>query len=270
MSTVIRKMCYEGFLQELKSSGSADRTISAYMKDLTHCFEHLGFCFEDAADEELASIRAEQITGYLQSLGRKGASFSTVKRNLASVRRFFDYLVSSGSVRQNPAKDLRLSSLEGEPLSEERILSIFALLASRSRLGGVAIHLRDELILLFMIFLGVREYRIPKLTLQNLRRGEYGLSLRLTRHWTAPIDGVILSRLHAYLKLREGSCDALFLAVRRHRHIASSAVGDLLQGISDGVRVSLEPRILHSTYLWLQNNPEKCDALLAKIAVLES
>jgi site-specific recombinase XerD len=262
---VIQKECYSGFVAELKRRGAAERSISAYCVDLGQFFRFHGLSFRDVTQSEIASLPPDAVTSFVSALVEGGGEFTTARRHLSSLRTFYDYLVTRGFLQENPARGIRLSSLSGNLLSEEKILKIFEYLSAKDQFGGEPFRLRDELILLFMLFLGVKSYWIPKLTLSDLRKGDPAPVLRVSRKKSLPVDGAILERLREYLKIRPQGSMALFASHRKDHAIPLSALESLLAKVSSGIGEDLSHATMNQTSLWLQQNPERSNEILAKI-----
>jgi integrase/recombinase XerC len=82
----------EEFRQYLEGKrGSSDRTVRAYLTDVT------------MALSEMDTFETTHIETYLSSLSGRGTARSTVARKLAALRAYGDYLSFKGSNRENPA-----------------------------------------------------------------------------------------------------------------------------------------------------------------------
>jgi integrase/recombinase XerC len=80
------------FRQYLEGNrGSSDRTVRAYLTDVT------------MALSEMDTFETTDIETYLSSLSGRGTARSTVARKLAALRAYGDYLSANGSRRENPA-----------------------------------------------------------------------------------------------------------------------------------------------------------------------
>lgn len=87
---------YENYLTKVKMASS--NTISSYIRDIRQYAEWL----QRRAGIDLAETSQEQIKEYLQSLQDQGKSGATISRALASLKNFYSYLVTSGSLEQSP------------------------------------------------------------------------------------------------------------------------------------------------------------------------
>ena len=93
---------YENYLSKVKQASS--NTVSSYMRDIRQFADWL------QAREDTAVVDATQlnISNYLAHLEDEGRSGATVSRNLASLKNFYAYLVSSGFVEKTPVIDIHI------------------------------------------------------------------------------------------------------------------------------------------------------------------
>lgn len=94
---------YENYLSKVKQA--SENTISSYMRDIRQFSQWL------RANVNIDVIDAEQqnITEYLAHLEQEGRTGATVSRNLASLKNFYSYVVSSGFLEKTPVIDIRVS-----------------------------------------------------------------------------------------------------------------------------------------------------------------
>lgn len=93
---------YENYLSKVKQASS--NTISSYMRDIRQFAQWL------RESEELDVVEASQlnISGYLSHLESDGRSGATISRNLASLKNFYAYVVSSGFLEHSPVVDIHV------------------------------------------------------------------------------------------------------------------------------------------------------------------
>lgn len=93
---------YENYLSKVKQAST--NTVSSYMRDIRQFAEWLNAC------AGLAVLDATQvnISSYLLHLEHEGRSGATVSRNLASLKNFYAYLVSSGFLEKTPVYDIHV------------------------------------------------------------------------------------------------------------------------------------------------------------------
>ena len=78
--------------------GLSVNTITAYSRDLKKFLSHLAV----SGGGPLRAARGD-ISTYIETLNRSGASHSTSARHLASIRGFYKFLVKSGRVKASPS-----------------------------------------------------------------------------------------------------------------------------------------------------------------------
>ena len=88
---------YEAYLKMEKRASA--NTVSSYLRDVRQFAD-------DLYDRDIALTDAlpRDIRAYTDELTRRGKSPATVTRSLASIKSFYQYLLSQGAVDQNPAK----------------------------------------------------------------------------------------------------------------------------------------------------------------------
>lgn len=93
---------YENYLSKVKQASA--NTISSYMRDLRQFSDWL----LQNADIDVVDASQVNISQYLSHLEEEGRSGATVSRNLASLKNFYNYVVSSGFLVKTPVVDIRV------------------------------------------------------------------------------------------------------------------------------------------------------------------
>ena len=96
---------YEAYLKTEKRASA--NTVSSYLRDIHQyaaAMEEKGVALTDAVTEDVAE--------YTASLTRQGKSPATVTRSVASIKSFYQYLLSRGQVDLNPAKGVTPAKVE--------------------------------------------------------------------------------------------------------------------------------------------------------------
>ena len=93
---------YEKYLSKVKKASS--NTIASYLRDIRQFADWLHRV------EEIDVVDATQlnISNYLSHLEEDGRSGATVSRNLASLKNFYSYVVSTGFLEQTPVTNIRV------------------------------------------------------------------------------------------------------------------------------------------------------------------
>lgn len=93
---------YENYLAKVKQASA--NTIASYMRDIRQFAEWL----RGAQDADVVDASQVNISDYLTHLEEEGRSGATVSRNLASLKNFYSYVVSSGFLEKTPVTDIRV------------------------------------------------------------------------------------------------------------------------------------------------------------------
>jgi len=101
-----------GYLKKVRKL--SDNTIESYGRDLKQYIEHLG----KKNILNLKNTNKTTIITYLLYLQKKGRATSTISRNLASLRAFYQYLVSEKIMDKDPTMNL------GSPKIEKKLPTI--------------------------------------------------------------------------------------------------------------------------------------------------
>lgn len=97
---------YENYLSKVKQASA--NTVASYMRDIRQFFEWLQ---QEEIGDVVDATQAD-INHYLSHLEEEGRSGATVSRNLASLKNFYAYLVSSGFLEATPVTDIRVAKEE--------------------------------------------------------------------------------------------------------------------------------------------------------------
>lgn len=91
---------YENFLLNIKHASA--NTVASYMRDIRQFHTYM----TETEDAPLEACDRECICRYTQHLTNAGKSAATVARCIASLKSFFAYCVSDGTVKENPVHDI--------------------------------------------------------------------------------------------------------------------------------------------------------------------
>ena len=96
---------YATYLAEEKHS--SQNTIASYLRDITQFSQYL-----NNQGEELRNATSEQIQNYMSWIQSRGKSAASATRFLASIKSFYNYLISEGDLKSNPAKNVSAVKVE--------------------------------------------------------------------------------------------------------------------------------------------------------------
>lgn len=94
---------YENYLNKVKKASS--NTVSSYMRDIRQFSQWL----DDTLQLDLLDVNSDTVTGYLSHLEEEGRSGATLSRNLASLKNFYSYVVSTGFLEVTPVVDVQVA-----------------------------------------------------------------------------------------------------------------------------------------------------------------
>jgi site-specific recombinase XerD len=154
------------FEEHLVRTGMSPATIANYCADIRGFLAWLSEPGDDRLD--WMTVSAVHVQQYCQALSRQGRSISTINRRLQAVRKFFDYLVHSGSLASNPAREVE--RLHSRSTSSPRILThqeVRDLLAAVGN-GADSLTRRDRAMLLLLLETGIKVSELVSLRLDDL------------------------------------------------------------------------------------------------------
>ena len=93
---------YENYLTKVKQASS--NTVSSYMRDIRQFAAWL----QQSEEKDVVDATQLNISGYMDALAQEGRSGATKSRNLASLKNFYSYLVTSGFLEQTPVTEIRV------------------------------------------------------------------------------------------------------------------------------------------------------------------
>ena len=246
------------FVQALERQKIAVRSIEAYATDVRIFLRHLKMNPEDLDARVLTNLQSQDIENYLEHLIDKHVSSSTIRRTLASLRRFFAFLLDKGFITSNPSQSVFIRSGRKSALAPDQIISMFRHLSlrqsSKSEIESLR-YVRDEIILLLMIFHGLRQYQVPALSLSSIQQSDSTLTLMVTKGFGIRLEGLILNKLHKYLLMRNSTTETIFLEPRESEPVSVASLSAVMKELSHALQFDCTPRRLFDTYLSLQENP---------------
>ena len=97
---------YGEYLTSEKHASS--NTVSSYLRDVTQFADHL----QNYEDVSLREATGEMIHSYMNWMLGRGKSAASVTRFLASIKSFYQFLLSEGDISANPAKGIAATKVE--------------------------------------------------------------------------------------------------------------------------------------------------------------
>ena len=184
---------YENYLTKVKQASA--NTVASYMRDI----RQFSIWLEDQQGINVADAQQLHIGGYMDHLQQEGRSGSTLSRNIASLKNFYSYLVSSGFIEENPVTEIHVE--RGEKKLPQILTSreIELLLAQPS--GADAKGIRDKAMLEVMYATGIRVSELIGLDVDDVNL-EVGLirCADAKKSRSIPLYPAALRALRTYLR----------------------------------------------------------------------
>ena len=180
------------FLQNEKKL--SDNTLQSYKRDI---IQYQNYIEENQIN--YTKVSKEDIKTYLNYLKKVGKKSSTISRNLASIRSFYQFLIRNRKIKNDPTEDVQ------SPKVEKRIPSVLTaqeveLLLEQPKdvdLKGT----RDKAMLEFAYATGMRVKVIIYLNIENVNIEEgYVICRTGAKQRNIPLGSLSLSALKEYIE----------------------------------------------------------------------
>lgn len=180
------------FLQNEKKL--SDNTLQSYKRDI---LQYQSYVEENGIN--YTKVSKEDIKTYLNYLKQIGKKSSTISRNLASIRSFYQFLIRNKKIKNDPTEDVQ------SPKVEKRIPSVLTaqeveLLLEQPKdvdLKGT----RDKAMLEFAYATGMRVTEIINLNIENVDLEEgYVICQSGSKQRNIPLGSLSLNALKEYIE----------------------------------------------------------------------
>jgi integrase/recombinase XerD len=247
------------FLASLKTQKYSASTVAAYKSDIQKLIEITGV--------PINQITTPQIENHISTIAKSGSKYSSLKRNIIALKEYFNYLVDRGVVTSNPVSNVRISPVHQDILDSNTIVKMFKYIIDHQQTESENIkirYLRDELILILMLFHGVRQCQLPSLKLSQIQQHGDHLIFKITESQTIKFSGFVLVKLREYLSLRNSNSDTIILEPVTEKPFTS--IQPLLHELNYTINLTCTTISLYHTYLHLRNNPTEIKKLFNAIS----
>ena len=180
------------FLQ--KDKKLSNNTLQSYKRDITQ--------YESYINEEnlqYLKVTKDDIKKYLENLKNICKKTSTISRNLASIRSFYQYLVRTKKIKEDPTEGIQ------SPKVEKRVPSVLSskeveLLLEQPKAVDLK-GIRDKAMLEFAYATGMRVTEIINLNIEdvNLKEG-YVSCTNANKQRNIPLGAISINALKEYIK----------------------------------------------------------------------
>lgn len=203
------------FLQDDKKV--SDNTLQSYRRDIVYYNKYL-----DENKINYTKVKETDIKEYLNHLQEVGKKASTVSRNLASIRSFYQFLVRNKKAKEDPTNNIQSPKVEKKAPSVLTAQEVELLLDQPKDvdLKGT----RDKAMLEFAYATGMRVTEIISLNMDNINLEEGYVTCKTgSKERNIPLGTMSLKALKEYVEearpvlIRDESIKALFVNINGQR-----------------------------------------------------
>ncbi len=152
----------EFIVQIHKEKNTSSNTEISYQRDLNKFYEHLNRLDLD----DISAVDQEVLLDYIDSLKQIGRAPSTISRNIASLKAYFNFLWKNGYCETNPAVGIKAPKIEKKVPEILTIKEIDALLKQPAQ--KTPKELRDKSMLELLYATGMRVTELITLKVDDI------------------------------------------------------------------------------------------------------
>ncbi len=229
----------------------SDNTVESYGRDLRQYIEYIS----GKNIHSLKNTNKTTIITYLLYLQKSGRATSTISRNLASIRAFYQYLASERIIDKDPTMDLE------SPRVEKRIPTILSnkeveLLLDQPDCSD-AKGTRDKSMLELLYATGIRVSELVSLNIRdiNIELGYIQCSKNNDKERIIPVGTIALDILNKYVEnirpglLRDKSEEALYVNYKGER-LTRQGFWKIIKGYKNKAKINkaITPHTLRHSF----------------------
>lgn len=146
----------------INTKGSSKNTVLSYERDLKKLMKYLKI----NEITQLNKVNETILNSYVLDLEKKGRATSTISRNIASIKAFFNYLYKHDIIFEDPAEDLKAPRIEKKDplvLSAEEV-DLLLRQPKDTNIKGI----RDKAMLELLYATGIRVSELISLTIDDI------------------------------------------------------------------------------------------------------
>ncbi len=240
---------FNGYLEVEKEL--SQNTIESYIRDLRQFNTYL----KENNLPDIVNVNKTLIITYLMNLQKSGKSVSTVSRNIASLRSFYQFLLNEGIVNKDPTINLQ------SPKQEKRLPSILTpkeveILLEQPNMN-CSKGVRDKAMLELLYASGIRVSELIALNVDDVNLGmDYILSSKDTANERViPIGKIAVDVLSLYIEkhrmnfLKDSDEKSLFVNYHGKR-LTRQGFWKIVRGYTNqaGINKNITPHTLRHSF----------------------
>lgn len=201
------------YIATLAGQGTAYNTRISYERDLYRLTDYLASLHITKISQP--ELNETVIQAYLRQMESERKRPSTIARSAASIRSFFRYLEQDGSIKNNPAAQLKIPKVEKDAphiLTPDEVVRLL-----RQPQGDTPKAVRDRAMLELLYATGIRVSELVEIQVDDINLTmEYLLCSRSARERVIPFGRMAKKSLSDYLEkarpalVTDPSCTTLF------------------------------------------------------------
>ncbi|MBI5019783.1 tyrosine-type recombinase/integrase [Candidatus Gottesmanbacteria bacterium] len=202
--TLDLKTAHKQFVEYLTSRRRAHATIVAYSKDIEQLVAFLG----NTGKKDITTITKEELEAFLKKLAVDSYTPKSVSRKINSMKTFYRFLKTSGSITVDPATDIEHPKYDVKP---PRILSKLEYRALRDACRG---DIRTHAIVELFLQTGLRIGELANLGIADVKDTELHIAAQEGHEERmVPLNRAAKEALDSWLKVRssEAKSPSLFI-----------------------------------------------------------
>jgi integrase/recombinase XerD len=231
--------------------GLAKNTLESYQRDLKKYLQFLNRQGITDFNETSKKIILE----YIAEQKKNGLAVSTLTRNLASIRSFYQFLLQEQIIQENPAGELESPKAEKKLPTVLSLKDIELLLDQPQPRGNIG--MRDKAMLELLYATGIRVSELVSLNLDNvnLKMGFLKCEGKGNKERIVPLGSVAIKSLQEYLQngrsklLKQKDEKALF--VNQHgKRLTRQGFWKILKkyALRTGINAEITPHTLRHSF----------------------
>ncbi len=231
--------------------GLASNTLESYQRDMKKFFLFL----QGKNINNINNITRTDLTDFLLKQKEKGLAPTTLNRNLASIRSFYQFLLKEQIITENPSLDLQTPKTE-KKLPRVLSFSEIEILLEQPETKN-AIGLRDKAMLELLYATGIRVSELVSLNINevNFKMGFIKCTGKGNKERMIPLGSVAIRSIQEYLKnsrpriLKQKEDKALFVNQQGSR-LTRQGFWKILKkyALKAGIQMDITPHTLRHSF----------------------
>lgn len=254
----IRYEKFSNIFDDFLAQSLSEETRKAYVNDFKKFARYLAFKEIAFNPKTFSSKEMAEFRDFL--LNEAEQSRATVKRCLASLKRFWDFLIERYDLKFNPVKAInrprvRLTVKTSE-LTNKEVVTLFNAIEYKNKEGSLRVTgYLEKAILEVMFYTGLRKSEVINIKTKDIfKEGEETFVSVVTKgdlEWDIHLSKKVVNAIDDYLELRENPHNSpyLFLGSKRKTQLTPRSINKLFDRVARnaGIEKKISPHSSRAT-----------------------